>query len=247
MAGADRAIGVSWVRWVTVFVMTIAGLAPSLPLPAQSTRPQPPSKCVSTDHYLTCGLMAGNIDDILYARVGDGRREIRFWASGAGDPAYLLILRQHRDSVSGQVVLLWHPSARGDSFVRESCGQQWWNDGGGACIAKLSAPRDWKDILAQLDEAGLAMVPGTPVPTRPCPPLDSVPGQPRRPRICGFVTGGDSYVLEVHTLTTSWRYKFPRLPDTLTPGYPRDRKILDLLTCVMQKWGDGPCLEDRRP
>ena len=119
MAGADRAIGVSWVRWVTVFVMTIAGLAPSLPLPAQSTRPQPPSKCVSTDHYLTCGLMAGNIDDILYARVGDGRREIRFWASGAGDPAYLLILRQHRDSVSGQVVLLWHPSARGDSFVRE--------------------------------------------------------------------------------------------------------------------------------
>lgn len=243
MANAVRAAGWSACRWRTALVVVGACLGPTGALQAQATA----RDCgISTD-WRTCVLQAGNIGDIATTAIGGGEREIRFWWLSGGAPDNLLTLRQRGDSIAGQLFLIWPAFLRGDGFVKGACQQQWWNDLGGVCLARLSAPRNWRDILAQLDEAGMEAVPATPVPHRPCPQPDTVAGQPRRERLCPILFDGGTYILEVRTLTTYWRYRFPPFPDTLAPGYRRNERILNLLTCVSQKRGDGPCLEDRRP
>ena len=244
MASAVRASGWSACWWRTALVVVGACLGPIGALRAQAKVPS----CGFSTAWRECALLAGNIADITRSGIGAGGRELRFWAlSGIGVPDNLLILRQRGDSVSGELFLLWPASQRGDRFVKETCEREWWNDVGGACRARLSAPRDWKAVLGQLDALGLSNIPASPVPARPCRRPQPLPGQAPADWVCAVLADGIQSILEVRTLTSYWRYIFPGIPDTTSDGYLRNQQVLGLLSCVTQKRGDGPCLEDRRP
>lgn len=219
----------------------------TVPIAALSAQERTPSCGISTD-WQECALRAGNIGDIAQSAIGGGGRELRFWTvAGLGVPNNLLIVRQRGDSVTGQLYLLWPASLRGDDFVKATCQREWWNEVGGLCLAHTSAPRDWKQLMRRLDEVGLSTVPGSPVPERPCRRPDPPPGQAPGDWICPILADGVEHILEVRTLTTSWRYIFPGIPDTTASGYARNRVLLDLLTCASQKRGDGPCVNRGGP
>ena len=201
--------------------------------------------CQNVRNYLSCALQAAGIAELASTTVAQGERELRFWiTSGNMMPEKLLVLRQHGDSASGRLLLIWRGRTMELPFASSVCLDRWSNAAGGLCVGRLREAQDWVAIAQRLDRAGLAQVPRAPVPEQPCdrtPTPPSAPGQLPIDHLCAAMADGFDHALELRTSAGYWRYQFPRIPDSTAVGAMRDRLLLEILTCASRYVVDGPC------
>jgi len=189
-------------------------------------------RCESGGYTWVCALEAAGIPELRETRMGRREREIRYWLTyGNGFPEQLLVLRQHRDSVSGRLFLMWRPTMMSDSLARSLCLEQWSNARSGICVGRLGTVPDWGKLIRQLDAAGLALVPKAPVAEQPCdrtpvPPPPSDPDRLPGERFCAMHFDGGTEAIEVRTSAGYWRYQFPGIPDSMATGLKRDQALL---------------------
>lgn len=224
------------------FLLATAALALTF---APAAGQVPGDACGRHGYSIDCALRAAGIAEFRDTPLRAGEREIRYWStSGYLFPDQLLVLRQDREKTSGTLILMWVPEMLGDSFARKVCGTRWSNAGGAACVGKQSEQFDWKRVIRQLDDAGLAKVPDAPVESIKCDttPIPPPPNEPDRlpiDRICGLVFDGFTETIEVRAADAYWRYEFRRIPDPASRGIKRDQALLAILRRASRKVGDG--------
>ncbi|MDZ4258972.1 MAG: PH domain-containing protein [Gemmatimonadales bacterium] len=194
------------------------------------------------DDWQACALQAGGFPSLSSATVQPGQREFRYWVSvGIGVPHELLILRSNADSSTGLLLLIWPRKNFDSDLARTRCGQRWSNGTAGLCVSPQSGTRDWASIFRQLDEAGLAAVPGSPIQSQTCPKPTISPDGVWQDHLCAVYADGISEAIEVRTVESYWRYQFRVLPEPGDAALPRDRALQHILRCAVG-WSDGsPC------
>lgn len=209
------------------------------------TAPEPPCDLPrGRGDYIACALKAGNVADLRDAPMRDGERELRFWSvSGNMTPERVLVVRQHNDTTSGQLLLIWRAPALPDSFVNSVCAERWSNPVAMLCAGRLRATPDWGALLAEIDGFGVQRLPAQPVGETRCDrtPVPALPGRLPVDRICAVMADGFRSSIEYRTRSVYWRYSFAAIPDTASPDLRRDAAIRHLLDCVARDVRDGPC------
>ncbi|MES2306485.1 MAG: hypothetical protein V4558_13335 [Gemmatimonadota bacterium] len=199
--------------------------------------------CSTPGYYLQCALIAARIPELRDVKLGAGEREIRYWnTSGNMMPDRVLVLRQHGDTVSAQLLLVWIGETITWPFATTLCGERWSNKAGGLCIGRFAQEQDWRALLQRLDKAHLAEVPLKRVGGTPCKPPKGTRVEPEEHFICVRFDGFNE-IVEVRSPQLYWRYDFAGDPDRSSDGYKRDVALLKMFRCASKKSGDGPCRE----
>ena len=172
--------------------------------------------CQNVRNYLSCALQAAGIAELASTTVAQGERELRFWiTSGNMMPEKLLVLRQHGDSASGRLLLIWRGRTMELPFASSVCLDRWSNAAGGLCVGRLREAQDWVAIAQRLDRAGLAQVPRAPVPEQPCdrtPTPPSAPGQLPIDHLCAAMADGFDHALSCARLPAIGAINFREYP-----------------------------------
>lgn len=202
--------------------------------------------------FAVCAARAAGILSLAHDSTWSLDREVRFWVTdGMGIPSRLVVIRQHGDTVQGQVLLLWPTRGYLKYGTRDDwCGQLWMNPRATACVARGVPEPDWGALLRELDAAGLGSLPAYPVWPMPCglapkvidptPPSGFTDRLPKDALGCVRIYEGGVPWLEGRTSAGHWEYHFQQFPDPVHPALPRDRALLDILFCTIST-GPRPC------